>query len=85
MTLKSQGRVTLRMFMKEPEESSKKILKYVQCEYVKSQYVFNICLSCKILLRLLTINFNCKDGISQPPTIQNRRNSIQIHPHTPCG
>ena len=27
--------------------------------------------------------FNYKDGISPPPAIQNRRNSIQIHPYTP--
>ena len=34
-TLKSSGRVTLHIFVKEPEGSSEKILKYVKYTYIR--------------------------------------------------
>ena len=35
MTLKSHGRVTSHIFMKEPEGSSEKILKYTKCTHLR--------------------------------------------------
>ena len=57
VTLKSRGRVTSHIFVKEPKGSSEKILKFVNCTYIR---IFVPSQKNNFMIYACTIFFNFK-------------------------